>query len=153
MQHLRATLSNYLFVSLCGASLFEWPNFIWSETRNPHVPLALWKKKSNDSDVLCDQRNALYRPRNGRICNHGEQAKMGKSCTKANSPRCNWTSFTSKVLDLRWRASWQAAVTTLSMKSSAIWRSIWEEMLKNKEHQFWTVNKKDNLRLLTLFFM
>lgn len=39
-------------------------------------------------------------------------------------PRCNWTSFTSRVLDLRCRASWQAAVTTLSMKSSAICNSI-----------------------------
>lgn len=45
----------------------------------------------------------------------------------SNSPRCNWTSFTSKVLDLRWRASWQAAVTTLSIKSSAICSSIWKE--------------------------
>lgn len=41
------------------------------------------------------------------------------------SPRCNWTSLTSRVLDLRCRASWQAAVTTLSMKSSAICSSIW----------------------------
>lgn len=31
------------------------------------------------------------------------------------------------MLDLRWRASWQAAVTTLSIKSSAICRSIWKE--------------------------
>lgn len=28
MRHLTVTPSIYLFVSLCGASLFEWPNFI-----------------------------------------------------------------------------------------------------------------------------
>lgn len=49
-------------------------------------------------------------------------------------PRCNWTSFTSKVLDLRWRASWQAAVTTLSIKSSAICRSIWK---RTKDDSIW----------------
>ena len=54
------------------------------------------------------------------------------------SPRCSWTSFTSKVLDLRWRASWQAAVTTLSIKSSAICSSIWEEdRWGTSGHKWW----------------
>jgi len=35
-------------------------------------------------------------------------------------PRWNWTSLTSTVLDFLCRASWHEAVTTLSMKSSAI---------------------------------
>lgn len=50
--------------------------------------------------------------------------------TQRNLPRCNWTSFTSRVLDLRCRASWQAAVTTLSMKSSAICSSICQKQEK-----------------------
>lgn len=59
----------------------------------------------------------------------------------SNLPRCNWTSFTSKVLDLRWRASWQAAVTTLSIKSSAICSSIWEE---NRDFENQTVNWRNH---------
>lgn len=112
-------------------------------------------RKAELVTVMLFQLNALCRPKNFRIGNHGhgEHAKMWKSCMKANSPRCNWTSFTSKVFDLRWRASWQAAVTTLSMKSSAIWRSIWGYKKKNKnKHKFWAVNSKRKLLTVYIIF-
>ena len=90
--------------------------------RHPVHPLIIKALLSSNKCVATHRLPPQHRG-HARTSGHAPSSQL-RGGGKNHSPRCNWTSFTSRVFDLRCRASWQAAVTTLSMKSSAICNSI-----------------------------
>ena len=81
-----------------------------TKARNAHVPHA-----------LCTRKTAVHHVATGQ--------HMARNLMQ-DSPRCNWRSLLSSVLDFRCRASWQEDVTALSIKSSAncissYWETRW----------------------------
>ena len=111
-----------LFLSLLRCKLhvqsFVWVLVIW---------LPLYKRKMQNSFK--------------KTCTALQIQQVKPLLCHCNIPRWNCTSLTSTVLDFLCRANWHDAVTTLSIKSSAICISNWH----NKQLPFYKTVTSPNV--------